>query len=929
MKWNNKNPLSFVLLNKRRNILKIKSLTSYRKARILAILAIYLVMIYQKNIFQNITFTYTNIMYAFQPFISLGEKVSGPLLSDPADNVLPIAFSSIHKSIFTFWLSNIGLGMPQSMSIYLFFMNYFYLLPLGIAQFIISVVKVSIAFMTMYALMKRYKLRQSSALISAVVYSGSSTMVMWQGWPHSDVTMLAPLLFLVMDVLLEKFSINYLILGIVTLFSMLVAGMPTYVAYFMYLLGAYVLYYGLKNHSKNYRNLSIYFGSFIIIVLIATVLSLPYTIDLLKTVGGNGYNESRKSLSASSLSLDYLRTLYFPYIREGLTIHINETTVYTGLLSIIALPLSVWSTKKQPKQAFYIGALIIVMVIVFSNWLYPIFKHLPLVNTSIRYRLIVLINFCLSISLGFTFDQLIKDEKYDLKSKILKISLCILGIIGFIMFYNKVYTYTLSEALKNQLNITRFIGIVYFGLLILLIVVNKKNFKKLLSICLLFLTVWDISNFIAYYTPGMENDASVVPKITDSISFIKNNTDDNEKVAAIGGWTFFASSNVYYGIRDVRGHNLTYTNQDLQTYYEAIDSQAYQSPTRIAFQSIENENLLKYMGVKYILEEVDNFSDIEGSKIDVNLLTTLKNSESFTQTFTSTENNLSDIRLLIGTYAQTFTDADDIKFTITDNQSNKVIREGTINLKNQSDNDYIDLVFDSIIDSQNKEFTLTVQSNVSNEKQISFYGSNNQVYEGVFNNDSASTNLVLLPIYLTSNQRLGEDGLVVTQLSDYSNQIQLTDKIVVHDSDTEVLNYMKENYEKNSVFFSENNGYPTVENQQKLTSDEKISNYKEEDDGTISFDVTTNESRIVLINEYYDSNWTAYVDGKETKVYRGNNIFRAVKVNSGTHKVVLKYENKTTVIYLVIMFVTFGLLLVVWFLRKKIEAFIDYNGKKG
>jgi len=140
---------------------------------------------------------------------------------------------------------------------------------------------------------------------------------------------------------------------------------------------------------------------------------------------------------------------------------------------------------------------------------------------------------------------------------------------------------------------------------------------------------------------------------------------------------------------------------------------------------------------------------------------------------------------------------------------------------------------------------------------------------------------------------------------------------------------MKENYEKNSVFFSENNDYPTLENQQKLTSDEKISNYKEEEDGTISFDVTTNESRIVLINEYYDSNWTAYIDGKETKVYRGNNIFRAVKVNSGTHKVVLKYENKTTVIYLIIMFVTFGLLLVLWFLRKKIEAFIDYNGKKG
>ncbi len=902
---------------------------SFELVRLIIVLFIFLVMIYEKNFFESVSFSFTNLMYVFQPFSSLKETIVGPWLSDPADNLLPIAFSSIHKGIFTFWLSNIGIGMPQSMSIYLFFMNYFYLLPLGVAQITISIVKVSIAFLSIYALMKRYKTNQLSALISGVVYSGSSTMIMWQGWPHSDVTMLAPLLFLVMDVLLEEFSINYLIFGVVTLFFMLVAGMPTYVAYFMYLLGSYVLFYGLKNHWKNYRELSIYFGSFIIIVIIATILSLPYTMDLLKTVGENGYNESRKSLSANALSLDYLRTLYFPYVRDGLSIHINEATLYTGILSIVILPLSLFSIKKQPKQAFFLVALLIISILIFSNWLYPVFKHLPLVNTSIRYRLIVLVNFCLSINLGFSFDQILKDGNNEFKSKLLKIILSIIGITFLIISYNEIITLNLSVTLKNQVNVIRFISLLSFGLLVLIIVTDKLSVKKILTSCLLLLTLWDVSAFSSYYLPGIKNNGSIIPTATDSITYIQNNTKSNEKIAPIGEWTFFASSNVYYDIRDIRGHNFVYTNNDIKAYYEAIDANIYTTPTRVAIKSIDNENLLKYMGVKYTLETIDNFSDRVGSDGGVTPIVILKKGNNITQTFTSTENNLSDIRLLIGTYAQTFTDADDIKFTITDNQSNKVIREGTINLKNQSDNDYIDIVFDSITDSQNKEFTLTVQSNVSNEKQISFYGSNNQVYEGVFNDNPASANLVLLPIYLTSNQRLGEDGLVVTQLSDYSNQIQLTDKTVVLDSNTEVLDYMKENYEKNSVFFSENNDYPTVEKQQKLTNDEKISNYKEEDDGTISFDVTTNESRIVLINEYYDSNWTAYVDGIETKVYRGNSIFRAVKVNSGTHKVVLKYENKTTVIYLIIMFVTFGLLLVLWFSRKKIEAFIDYNGKKG
>ncbi|MFD2729121.1 YfhO family protein [Enterococcus camelliae] len=904
--------------------MKNKSLISYRASKFLTILIIYLLMIYQKNFFQDVTFTYTNLMYVFQPFDSLRKEVIGPWLSDPADNVLPIAFSSIHKGIFTFWLSNIGIGMPQSMSIYLFFMNYFYLLPLEIAQIAISIVKVSIAFGTMYALLRRYGTRQVSALFSALVYSGSSTMVMWQGWPHSDVTMLAPLLFLVMDVLTEKFSINYLLLGVVVLFSMLVAGMPTYVAYFMYLLGIYVLFYGLKYHRKNYRVLSIYFGSFAVIVILATILSLPYTVDLLNTVGGNGYNASRKNLSANSLSLDYLRTLYFPYIRDGLSIHINEATLYTGIISVIILPLSIWTSRKQPKQAFYLGALIVVMFFMFSDLLYPIYKHLPLVNTSIRYRLIVLINFCLSINLGFTIEQVIIDQKNDVKIKISKIILSITGITTFILSYNRISKYVISDTLNDQLDLIRFISIISFGLLILIIIIDRKSLKKLFIGCLLLLTMWDISNFASYYTPGVRNDASVIPKATDSITFIQDNTENNEKIAPVGEWNFFASSNVYYGIRDVRGHNFVYTNNDIKTYYEAIDSNVYTTPTRVAFKEIENENLLKYMGVKYTLDTIDNFSDRVGSKGGVKPVAILENGDSFTQTFFATKDDLSNIRLFVGTYGQKFSDQDSLDFTLTDKQSNLEIRKLNISLKNQKDNAYIDFPFDTIQNSENREFLITVQSNVKTKKRIAFYGSNQQVYDGVLNNNLNTDNIVLLPIYLRSNQRLGNDGLVTTEFDDYSNQIQLTDTAFTFNSRKQLLNYMKANYEKTSVFFSENDAYPIVDNRQKLSDKEKISKYKENDDGTISFNVITNESRIVLVNEYYDSNWTAYIDGKKTNVYRGNGIFRAIKVSSGKHTVVLKYENKSMIRYLFITFGTFICLVVLWFYRKRVEAWINY-----
>jgi len=46
---------------------------------------------------------------------------------------------------------------------------------------------------------------------------------------------------------------------------------------------------------------------------------------------------------------------------------------------------------------------------------------------------------------------------------------------------------------------------------------------------------------------------------------------------------------------------------------------------------------------------------------------------------------------------------------------------------------------------------------------------------------------------------------------------------------------------------------------------------------------------ILFLSETYYPGWKAYVDGKETKIYRANYIFRAIKFPAGNHKVELIY----------------------------------------
>lgn len=54
---------------------------------------------------------------------------------------------------------------------------------------------------------------------------------------------------------------------------------------------------------------------------------------------------------------------------------------------------------------------------------------------------------------------------------------------------------------------------------------------------------------------------------------------------------------------------------------------------------------------------------------------------------------------------------------------------------------------------------------------------------------------------------------------------------------------------------------------------------------------TTAGNNLLFLSEtYYPQGWKAYIDGKETAIYRANYLFRAVVVPSGIHKLEMKFE---------------------------------------
>jgi uncharacterized membrane protein YfhO len=54
--------------------------------------------------------------------------------------------------------------------------------------------------------------------------------------------------------------------------------------------------------------------------------------------------------------------------------------------------------------------------------------------------------------------------------------------------------------------------------------------------------------------------------------------------------------------------------------------------------------------------------------------------------------------------------------------------------------------------------------------------------------------------------------------------------------------------------------------------------------------VNSTEDNLLVLSDTYYPGWQAFVDGKRTKIYRADYIFRAIPLNAGTYQVEFVYD---------------------------------------
>lgn len=901
-------------------ILNKKRVMNFIKTNIWFIIGFILITIFVfSNYLYDYKLSFTNINYTFEPYNTYGVKTEGPLLSDIADSEYPLIYKIFYSNTgFSLWDSDLALGSTSNTIAEIINpMKWVYVLPFDIAVFLKSLSEFAIAFFSMFLFMRTLNVKKYPAAICGIIYTFSSVIVAWMGWAHSDVAACAPLLFFAIEKLISTIKIKYALLISLVIYIMLIVGMPTYAAYFLYLAGVYIVLFTLIRHWKNKRNILIIGCMFAFSVILAALLSLPYTYTLLDSVVANGYADSRAAQAKAILDWDYLRTFIYPNLRNNLSIHINESTLFVGLITIILLPLSLCNIKGKKSNVFFIISSLVIFALIFTDVFDFIYTKLPLINTSLKFRVITLLMFTLSVITGITLNDLINNKEYYRKKKWL---LAIMTAWASAIIY--IASKDLFSVEKETVTKVLFLSL---GLIIciFLFFIMKKNYKFIL-VLFAILIVLDSTQLVKEYLPWIDAKADMVPAPSDSVTYLMENTENQERIVGIGEWTLFPNTPSYYELNDIRVHGFISTNQDLVNYFNEIDETAYASRTRTSIDTIQNYPLLKYLGVKYIYgSNLGNNIAISDTEGVLNTLGTIPAYSNISQDIYLNKNTKM-LQIRCATYGSIPTSKGSINISIFEKDSGKSILNKDFPVCNIRDNSYITVSFDDTVISENSLYTLSLSfGNLENDTITLWTQStaNSTIY---FNEVLPESSLVINTIQSSDEYKIthiGTDSIMVAELDEYSDKAELIENAYLCSDEEDILNKMKSGYIDNTVFITNNNNF--TEYSQPLSDNENLQVLEYTDD-YIKLSCTSEYDRYVMLNDYYNDDWAAYINGEETEIEKVNYLMRAIKVSQG-EDMIIEFRYEPTKLYTITICSAIVLLvsILLYLFRNKLQKLLD------
>lgn len=863
-----------------------------------------LVCLFFYKIFIGQVYSPTNLLYAMPPWNSDNSSVvtSGALISDPIDSFLPsvqVFKDSIMHGRLALWTSDHSMGVSTAVETisFLFSPNtlIYLVFPLEYASNIDLMLRVYISLVGMFLFLYKLKMNVNAARLGAIIFSFSLPMVVWLNWPHIWVSCLAPWLFLSVQNIYES-NRKWIPIASYIIACMINGNMPAYAAYYLYAAGAYYVYLIIRKSvkTKSYRFFFSKSIEFSVSVVLGIGMAFAYIYNFLKYMNGIGFIEQREGTFHPFDSLKYIIALIDPKYFSSLgipTIHFNEYSSYFGVITLFIFFFSfIYCYKRQFREhLFWAISALVVALVVFGSPLTKLFSNLPGIGTSLAIRLVGVMAFLVAVTSAYIFSYLLDefDEKLTLISVITSI-IC----IGVILAAGMKFVETI------QINLTLIITfiVLFGGVLLLTISAISVKIRKIAVSLLAILLIADIFRAGISYNPTVDaKKVSLAPE-TEVTNFLQENLS-NDRFVALGEWNLFSNTSVFYNINDYRGHSFVQRENRHKKFNMAIDSKSYPSATRTEFYNISNYNLLSSAAVKYIIsndvigeEQIPELTEVK----DIVSIGEIVSETKIVQGFVSHKPNLSTVSIQFATYNQKLKHGV-LKFELLD-EDDKIIRTKEIKLSDLKDNEYYSVSFDPISDSQSKYYKFRLTANdIEQGEAPTIWASATQVYkEGAYYHNGVKQNATLMfKIGYTPNNLAKVSYLNGEHI--YENlealpRAYLINQVKVVENPDEILSEMSEGGVYHTAYIEEPISGDGFSNSQtsKIMGVDSFSDQGDE----ISMEVKVQGNQFLVLADNYLDGWTAFIDGKETKVYQTNYLFKGIVVPAGKHNVTFKYEPK-------------------------------------
>lgn len=434
------------------------------------------------------------------------------------------------------------------------------------------VIQPLIAMISMYFLLKEWKVSRASSVFGALCYAFSAQITVWIEYNiHGFILCIFPLFILVLDKFIKTGKLAYFSFVSLIVAFVIFAGYPQHIYYFTLFGFVYIIFFTYLNNGwrKIFLPLIAYF-SFILLGLGLSAVSL--------FPGFESLNLSIKSLdkvaegnSVLFLPLQNLLTGLVPdFFGNPATNNYFGIGYYESLIfytSIVALPFAfimIPNFFKNRVVAVNIIFLVLVLLLALQTPVSLTLQYFSFLGLkgSVSARVLFVYGFSVSVLASFGFDRFIAGQVKEKTYVKFFVPLVMTGITaGLLLSYS--FTGTVLGGFGQipreyeKLIISLRNTVIPFGLVIAVYVIfflsRLPRIRPLLIVFIFCLLLFDSYKFSSKYLPFVREDL-IFPE-TPLINYLKA-AEDPVRIAVEKGELLPANTWSVYGLESISGYNI-------------------------------------------------------------------------------------------------------------------------------------------------------------------------------------------------------------------------------------------------------------------------------------------------------------------------------------------------------------------------------------